>query len=701
MRKISTLIFVIITSLFGTVIIANSQFEQYIDLKGGFMNSVFADNDGNVFTNDLFKMYKYNIESDSWDIIKDLNKEAIIEAAGNLSTVDGDVLYYMTDKYEFFISFDNGVFWSDIDIVDGGPPDPEKVKLEVYNTKSGKVFISVINLETYEYNTYIVSFTAGIVSLTTVLEDSIDNAIDGEENTVYFNNSSTIVKLDLTNNSITEKQSHNLKDIFYSDKLYFLNENEKRIFSYDFATDKMDSLASFEDGVRRIENFWTVNIGNKIFISSYSSLFLNPLIIYDTKTNEIEYKPIEYVNIGFVNTGNTIFAATSIGMAKSDDNGNTWKTYIEDFNSFVSIHSWENDEIGLFSSVKIGTIKLNKENNELTSINTSALFSFNYFFDAAPNGNLFAFGLKENLDQFTFTLKMSKDYGDKWENSNINLEGIDVQFPPYLILDNDGNLLLSYGNYIFKSIDNGENWTEHIILDDMAWIIAVDNENNIYSAYDGLYKIDPLNGVNTILEDISVIKFKILSDNTFVLLAQTNNSQDLTVYTKRESDENWVERIIETFNDLDSFTYAIANNGDVIITKINIASGYTKILKLKDNNTTTSDIGNEILISVSESSNGDILAASLLGNLYRYKSVMSVFEKVNIERELVYPNPAQSSIRLTEFAKEASIIDINGKEHIKLKNAKEIDIQSLEPGAYFINYINSKGERKFSKLNKK
>jgi len=668
--------------------------------KGGSFQDIFAANNDFYVYNPIV-MYKKNSTTNNWETLLTLQNNGVIKSAGFINTQFGDLLYYMTEQYDTYISSDAGYSWVPVNFQQGEDPSPEDYDITIYNTLSGKVFVEVYNYTTDETEISLVTLTSGLnFSLIPIHNDYINGVIDGEEGYAYMYSSYELIKLNMENfTKQTYIDEENEIDLaFYSDRLFCIDAASKTIFDYDFNTVQKTIIS--EEIPFNSNAFSTTEISNnQVLISSKDDLIQNPFLILNTENNTLETKPFNSDNgiFSMKSINNSIYAVGGVGVSTSSDDGLTWEHDFQSFNNLISIFSWENDNIAIFSSYLGGTIKYDKNSKEYSVMNTQNLFPLFYLFSSTNNGNLIALELIND----EFILKLSKDNGNMWENANIDLSFVQYlgTFPSVASKSN-GEIMLSIGNSIFQSTDNGENWTLFTEFQESAGFIDFDSDDNLYAAYKNIEKIDE-NGVVTVYKsDNPILKFAITKNNSIVAVSKDDNGALISISKKPYQEFLETREIMDSFHgDNAPFTLCIDNNGDIIV----IESGennYT-VLGLYDELPRTESVENAILVSCTKTANDEIIASSYLGIIYKYNSTSSVFEKVNYELATVFPNPANRNINLTEQVNSYIIIDLNSKIVAQGSNTKLIDISNLQTGSYILHYINQNGTNKYSKFIKK
>lgn len=693
--KTYTLLCIIIFSL----VLGNlkAEMNQYMKPKGGSFQDIFkANND--IYVYNPLVMYKQNLTTKNWETLLTVQNNGVIESAGFISTQFGDLLYYMTEQYDTYISSDAGDSWIPVSFQQDEDPSPEDYDITIYNTLSGKVIVEVYDYTTAETEISLVTLTSSFnFTLLPIYNNSITGAIDGEEGYVYLYNYSKIIKLNTENlTKLTyDELEYSIDYAFYSKGLYLISSMDNTLFKYDF--DIVEKTIITDEIPFKIDNISDVEISNnEVLISSKNDLIQNPFLILKTENNTLETKPFNSDNgiFSMKSINNSIYAVGGVGVSKSNDDGMTWEHDFQDFNNLISIFSWENDNIAIFSSYLGGTIKYDKNSKEYSVMNTQNLFPLFYLFSSANNGNLIALELIND----EFILKLSKDDGTTWENANIDLSF--VQFSssfPSADSKFNGDIILSIGNSIFQSTDNGENWKLFTEFQESAGYIDYDSNDNLHAAYKNIEKIDE-NGVETLYShNNKILNFSITKNNSIIAVSKDDDDKLISI-SKKPYQEFWETReLLPSFSsDNAPFNLCIDKSGDIIAIKSG-EQNYT-VLGLYDKHPRTETVENDVLVSCTKTANGEILASSYFGNIYKYNSSSSVFEKVNFESENVYPNPSNLIINLTEEAKNYSILDLNSKVVLTGENTNLIDISGLNNGSYILNYTNRSGKNKYSKF---
>ncbi len=300
------------------------------------------------------------------------------------------------------------------------------------------------------------------------------------------------------------------------------------------------------------------------------------------------------------NSSGHIFAGTPGGVFRSTDNGNIWIKKTE------MLNSW-------------GTIKINS------------------------NGHIFV-GLESKR------LLRSINNGDSW--TEINSDTIDNEGILSFALNSNGHIFAGTGGGVFKSTDNGDNWSKCGLAVHSIFSLSVNSDGYIFAGGpSGVYRStnngDDWVEVNAGLKYSSdLYGVSALSVNsTGIIFAGTN----LGVFRSSDKGDNWTE-INTGYNgglvhsiifDLSGNIYAGAEEGVFISTD----NGDNWI-------ETDAGLNNKYVYTLAINSNGDIYAGTDGGGIYKSTDNGNNWHKLN---KIIYSdtNPPTYELEISADYKSA------------------------------------------------
>lgn len=291
---------------------------------------------------------------------------------------------------------------------------------------------------------------------------------------------------------------------------------------------------------------------------------------YPVNSQGINWSPVSSIfqNIKIDNVGidheNRIFVGTNgYGIYRSTDSGITWQNMgLLDYN-FNSIAINSNDvifvatDLGIFRSINHG-----EEWNESDSLITHKLV---HTIAINSSNEIFA-GNAEPIAGLTGSIYKSTDNGNSWTELMILSNGCHV-----LAINKMENIFASTLGYKFRSTNNGVSWTE-ISIPISVHCFAFDSTLNIYAGGYGLWKSTdngnywintmgnlppgPPNKINSILITKTGVIFVSYSNGAGIW-GSTDDGISWQDYSSNIADK----RVVETEIDKDGYLYACTFTG--------------------------------------------------------------------------------------------------------------------------------------------
>jgi photosystem II stability/assembly factor-like uncharacterized protein len=445
-----------------------------------------------------------------------------------------------------------------------------------------------------------------------------------------------------------------------------------------------------------------LNINDNIFAASYNSSEWD--IIYSSdygKTWETIYKNISSSNSVFVSQDGNIYANAYNGsIIISSDNGKTWNPFKFLYAPITSVYAGNNNKLfagasdGLYFSTDKGDtwtksntsginfIPSDPINSILGNINNHMILDCGaYSLDGGLTWLWYPFGgaygvsisaatiLSNNTmlvcletistDQTIGSIKRSTDDGNTWTNTN-GFNGSNIKM--YAVATNNNIYSLDswsgrpgmggYGTEIYKSTDNGANWT------------------NVFSKGNSPYGNNP---------DESLVSIGCHpNDNVFA-------SSNLGIYRSTDHGTNWL-KIDSSAKHINMTNFVFDNVGNII------ANNSKGIFKSVDNGITWNLIDSTLIpTSLTIDSDGYLFAATSNQGLFQYlQKTTSVKETISLLPqqfllEQNYPNPFNPSTIISYQVPKAShvllkIYDVLGREVSTLIDKEQV------PGNYKIQF---------------
>lgn len=227
-----------------------------------------------------------------------------------------------------------------------------------------------------------------------------------------------------------------------------------------------------------------VQIGNTILAATPVGVFRSGNI-GDTWTGSNSGIPVSASTHRFIYTGTRVLVATSMGMSKSDDGGNTWSTVAGAPNS-VSCFAYDGTRI--FAGTTGNGVFVSTNNGDTwTAVNTG-LTDLSILSLEVSGGNIFAGTLNGIFISSASTVS--------WSPGNTGL----VDLAIYSLSVSGGNVYAGTGNGVFVSADVSPSWTA-ANTGYTGPVTALEIFNGkIYlgTAEDGIYKSNSLSSISWI-----------------------------------------------------------------------------------------------------------------------------------------------------------------------------------------------------------
>lgn len=367
-----------------------------------------------------------------------------------------------------------------------------------------------------------------------------------------------------------------------------------------------------------------------------------------------------------------ILAATLSGVYKSTNNGGSWvkktipgptSSYVGD--GYIGVKKVNGSRVialGMGGTLGNSISKSDDGGNSwaasLTGIIGNAIVED---LSLAPNGNIF---IATRVGVSSPKVYLSTDNGDNWTPKN---NGLPTNIALWSVLAVNDTVILAGGNNgIYRSTDSGNNWA--LIHGTGTGYVVCLKKNHagvIYAGLaSGLIRKSTDNGATWATTSL-------VGNSAMVYDIEFDNNDNIYVCT-------FLAGIIKY------------NSSEVVQSAIASSANGMQNLRLND-------------LAIDESGTTPVLYASCVssssvgGSMYRYgfSSDVSVPELNKYASLSLYPNPAQSTLHVSEIKMEDNFSiklgSIDGRIIRTIQNSNEIEVSDLLPGIYFINVCDSSG----------
>ena len=483
---------------------------------------------------------------------------------------DGNIFACITNA-GIFRSTDDGENWTNINVFI--PGSTEKLYNAVVINSKGDIFVgftgngggivvSTDNGKNWTQNNwdYIQSMT--ICSNDFIFAETLGGGVlrstDNGESWITANNGLTdSVSIGTFVPSLTADSKGNLFAIAYNQK----SEGEPFTLKIFRSTDYGNSWLERSNG---IPDDFLGNIFGSIIINNNDDVFAGMAgfgVFCSTDNGENWTERNSGLNNSDINSlliniqGNIFAIASSNGIYRSSNNGAQWvKIFGSDprVNSIVTNQKGDifiaNNVKGIFRSIDGGNTWA-QINNGLSSTEINALA-------ISPNGNLFA-----GISAFDGEIFFSSDNGESWNNTGHIFEHSRWSF--CFAFNSSGYIFAGTGEGIYRSTDNGVNWTEidSGLTDNNVQSILINSQNYLFiGTQSGVFRsTDNGNSWDEVNYGLN---------NTYIECMTSNSDGDLFVgnldgiFQLRRNSNNW----IDINNNLDNLSvHSLAFNSDNIL----------------------------------------------------------------------------------------------------------------------------------------
>lgn len=690
MKKI-ILLFFLSTSLFA-------QFNKYVSPNGALINSLESNKNGIIAASFGKIYYSNNIDNDWITVANERAGEIdgfkypyIIEDVALLDDDFGQGMFQINNLDEIYFSNDLGASWLILDI---GLSD----LLDLHTSFDGRVFIEIRNSTIDQKILYEIvrtsqfEFTAEEIFSIDLFQDFRKVLVD--ENNIYVLTNSALFEIDEEGNQRSLRSPDNdISNMIHVDGEIYLAYSSNLEISLSKAAFNENQFLLLASVAGNYQNFSLLHYQGEILFSNNSTINS-----YNLESSELGVKnlTLPFNMAKMLNTNeDVLFAISPSGIAISEDGGLWWEEYLNGMNSVLSLLPNRTNKIistsGLSGELRINVIGSDEWNT--ANFNSGILLpSFPYQIASSTNGNLVTIGAGG--------IAVSQDNGQNWSLADISGSAGDFIYYPCYNLQPNGNLVMYFGQYIFVSSDEG-----------LTWRRTINSNVNIYDLSNGFYDDDlllssQLGLYRTAFTDSPPELIAFENQNVFrseiidsVLYAITTSVADMMKVNRVDLRDNSNRSVdLEIDFDLDDIltSVAIAKNGTVLIVDRNTLT--CKMLTPDSENFENVNISDDYLFSLNRTGDGDVLAGGIYGDIYEFDNITSIFNRIDLESVNFVLNSSTNTIQINEGSiNTISISDLNGNLLIETKD-KNIPIDQLFSGPYFIRLTTSDSKVKISKF---